>query len=211
MKDNFEINTFDDLEHWNKSSTYNLRHLAEHLYEAGYYEKLYRLLIGNRAWMQAKFYRFGSDREFANDLELALSKFVDPLTQQEIGILTQLQAAIHIIYQRASYYNQGVLEALVWIDRTSEALEHARLRTNNKEKFDALFTIYTALREKGEQSSFLLNELSETAESIVITKDSSQVLSELVWALSLDGHFSEARSMIAKIQTNWYCTFANLK
>ena len=127
MCDNREIHTLNDLQRFNRSSTYALRNLCDHLFEAGYYEKLLCLLIGNQAWMKAKFSRFGSDAEYADDLELALRQFVDPPNQQQLSYIVQLQTAFQIVSQRALSYSLNALDALVWLDRHNEALGHARL------------------------------------------------------------------------------------
>ena len=89
-----EQDTERDLERLRKADGYTLNHLAVHLHQAGLRDRLYRLLIGNKGWMTAKFIRLGSDAPYAADLDLALGDFSDPIDPANLVTLVQLTAAI---------------------------------------------------------------------------------------------------------------------
>ncbi len=58
-----------DLARFSHASDYTMRYTVQHLLSAGHEEKVYRLLVGNRAWMLAKFERIGMHRDYDNELQ----------------------------------------------------------------------------------------------------------------------------------------------
>ena len=109
----FERNTQRDLERFRKADDYKLRHLAMHLHKAGQYDKLYRLLVGNKAWMDVKSERLDGHSAFVEDLELAIADFRDPLTATETSTLVQLWTARQIVNAAISQYTDIDLKTLV--------------------------------------------------------------------------------------------------
>ncbi|MFM6138551.1 MAG: NB-ARC domain-containing protein [Sphaerospermopsis kisseleviana] len=142
---------------------YFFQNLAYHLRESGRKNELYTLLTQSPDWMEAKYIACIGDAAYLADLELAINHFTDPLTADDLLILVQLHTARQLVNQRVSLYNNDDLITLVWLDRESEALNHARLRLDIEEKFYGLITIYKSLHEKKTTEPELLNELWEIA------------------------------------------------
>ncbi len=111
-------------------------HLAEHLLGAGRQQELYTLLTesapdgGPNPWMEAKFAACVGDASYAADLALAIADFADPLKQDQVLILTQLQTARQIISTRKNSYTYDDFKIMVYLGRESEALAYARAQNN---------------------------------------------------------------------------------
>jgi APAF-1 helical domain len=81
---------------WTKADKYGLLHLAKHLDAAGREEELYTLLTETLNWVEAKFTVLSSNAPYIDDLELAISKFSDPLEPNELRILVKLYTALRL-------------------------------------------------------------------------------------------------------------------
>jgi hypothetical protein len=84
---------------------YYLEHLVEHLLISGRENEVYELLITSPAWLQRKFKDCQGDTAYVSDLDLVLSKFCDPLTSDQLFLLSRLYAIRQAINWRASSYS----------------------------------------------------------------------------------------------------------
>lgn len=148
---------------------YPLRHLAKHLHEAGHTKRFYRLLTKNRAWMDVKFTRLSGDTEYLTDFEIALQDFNDPLTSQQLEIVTQLVIARAVLKARAKNILEEDLELLVFTGRVSLALNSVRMRSDENlyGRFDGFITIYKSLKAQGMIRIDILNEAIDAAQCII--------------------------------------------
>ena len=90
-------NAAPDLKYLRKADSYDLRHLAVHLYEAKRHKELYHLLVGSKAWMIAKSERFSDDRPFINEVELTdvdIALPPDPLDLAGITHQSRVEKAV---------------------------------------------------------------------------------------------------------------------
>lgn len=158
---------------------YGLLHIAKHLFESGQRNLLYRLLIESPSWMDIKFDKCIGDSAYLSDLEIALNSFLDPTDPGQLVTLIQLHSAQHAVKQRVSSYNDTDLEILVWIDREAEALNHARLRSDAKRKFDGLIIIFHTLLNKENSQTDLLGESREITEKILDVQQRIEALVQL--------------------------------
>jgi hypothetical protein len=162
---------------------YTLRHLATHLHAAGRQDRLYRLLLSNPAWMEAKFRRLGDDTAYGADLALAISDYADPLDPAGLALLVQLHTARQVLHGRATLYEDTDLQTLVWLDRQSEALGSVRLRPEPAQVVTGLLAVYDVLRRRGQSTLALLGEALATARQVEGAKDQAQALIAVVRAL----------------------------
>ena len=146
-----------------KTSDYTLRYLASHLYEAHEHEKLYTLLVGSSAWMEAKFTRLVDDSAYVEELDLALRTFMDPLSATQLRTLFQLWTAHQIVHDRVNVFTDEDLRILVLLGRNAEAAAAARLRSETSERAIGLLAVYAAIQQQGIQSPDLLDELFKEA------------------------------------------------
>lgn len=158
----FEQYTERDLKRFSQAHPYHLRHTATGLLEAGEYERLYRLLVGNSAWMQTKLKSSSGHQEYANELEQAIAQFTDPLTGSESLTLLQLRAAIAVVNARIGEYTDEDLETLTYLGWQDEALSHARMRSTAEDRFAGFEVVLRILAERDtlhpEQGTMLLSE-----------------------------------------------------
>ncbi|MFS0517803.1 hypothetical protein ACEYW6_24240 [Nostoc sp. UIC 10607] len=173
---------------------YGFLHLTKHLNAAGRQEELYTLLTGSPEWMKAKSNNLGN-AAYVDDLELAINNFNDPLEEaNQLVTLVKLYTALQVVNQRVSIPN---LKTLVWLGHKTEALSHARLMPDAKNKFDALMTIHNALKEKKQLDNNLLNEAEKIAEEI--REDSlnkAEALIELAVALIEAKYGDKAKAVL---------------
>ena len=179
---------------------YFFERLAYHLLQASRKQELYALLTASPAWMEAKFIACTGDSAYVADLELALQGLVEPLTPAELVTLVQLHTARQIVHKRISRYSDEDLKTLAWLGREAEALSHARLRANAKEKFDGLFAISEVLREKGQLDPKLQDEVYEVAQAIAGNRQQTEALSHLAAALVQAGRATEATALFTQAQ-----------
>jgi DNA polymerase III delta prime subunit len=175
---------------------YGFLYLTKHLNAGGMQrqEELYVLLTGSPKWMEAKSNNLGN-AAYVDDLELAINNFNDPLEEaNQLVTLVKLYTALQVVNQRVSIPN---LKTLVCLGRKTEALSHARLMSDAKNKFDALMTIHNALKEKKQLDNNLLNEAEKIAEGI--GKDSlnkAEALIELAVALIEAKYGDKAKAVL---------------
>ncbi len=144
-----------------RADEYALRHIAAHLHSAQQYENLYKLLVANKAWMDAKIARFGSHHDYEADLNLAISGFIDPLTADNVLILMQLWSAIDIVKTKGYGFNDDDLRTLIWFHYRTENMSEScgmferlphRLRRQNRRHEEAWWDLDGVLEAAREQA-----------------------------------------------------------
>lgn len=203
-----------DLTNMCKASDYTLRYLARHLSAAGMCQDLHKLLVGNRAWMEAKFLRLHGDSAYIADLELALDNYSDPLSPDKLAELTELYTMRQVVNQRVRLYTNHDLKTLVWLGRQEEALSQARLRSETGERFEGLWAIYEVLLKQDRPDAKLFVELHETARQIEDTEKQGEALGDLVNTLAKTRIFDQAKTITESItHLSWQavaqCTLAS--
>ncbi|MBS3028209.1 MAG: hypothetical protein HCA25_14295 [Dolichospermum sp. DET50] len=181
---------------------YGLLHLPQHLAAAGREEELYTLLTASPDWMNRKRDVYKSDRPYVNDLELAIAKFKDTVPPEQLLTIIKLNAALQVVYQRGSSYDDRALETLAWLGRKDEALSYVRLRTDPEQKLNALLIIYHGLQGTDQSDSTILDEATKLAED-EIEDDSwsiTKILRDLVIALIRTGRLVKAEEILNKIR-----------
>jgi tetratricopeptide (TPR) repeat protein len=181
---------------WSQVDGYGLRYLAYHLHEARYKQDLYTLLTGSPDWMNRKFMAFSDNTPFVTDLQLALGGFSDQGLPDEVPTLVALYTAWQVVNAHVTNYTDSALRALVWLRRENEALAHMRLRRDAQGRFQGLLTIYDALKEGGRETSSLLRDAQEIANTIVDSFEQAMALTSLVSAMVQEGSYEEARKVV---------------
>ena len=187
-----------------QGDNYTLRHLAVHLWAAGQQEKLHQLLVDDKAWMEVKFERFAGYSAFLEDVKLAISDFIDPLSGFELLTLIQLYTARQMAVARVSSYTDIDLKTLILLGRKGEAVNHARLRLEQKERFEGLMIVQQVLTEGVDRDEMridtdLLDECYELALMISDAKDKASALHKLVDARASAGQFERAQDVAQDI------------
>jgi tetratricopeptide (TPR) repeat protein len=177
-------------------------HLAYHLREAGRKGELYELLTGSPDWMEAKFTACTGDTTYVADLDLAIGDFADPLTDPyRVMTLVKLHTARQVVNARVSSYTDTDLRTLVWLGREDEALAHLRLRSDTKDQFEGLLSVYDTLKEREQLNLSLLHEAREVARGIEeghsdkVDKWRSYALRVLATAFAQAGDLYRAREL----------------
>lgn len=177
-----------------KVNSYALRNLAIHLHNAGQSEKLYRLLISDEAWMQVKFAELDrGDEPFVQELELAISDFVDPLNASQLILLSGLYAAKQVVDQRTLIRNDVDLRTLTLLGNINQALSYARLRANSSDRFDGLLVIYQLVDDSSEET---IRELVSVAHDIQSAKERSMALRRLAFFIAQSGKLGKAQEIL---------------
>jgi len=145
---------------------YLYHQLGYHLIGAGRQDDFLRLLVNSQEWLEAKFIACMGDNAYVADLDLAMRQFKDPLTAQDAEWVAQLYIARQIVTIRASVYTDDDLETLVWLNRTEEAVNHARLRIQPDEKAKGLMRIYVATAETLTPSAPIRDEMLQAIRAI---------------------------------------------
>ena len=182
------------------ASDYALEHLAAHLHAAGQADRLQRLLVGNRAWMDARFERAASHAPYVGDLQVARVGYADPLDAEPLCRLLELHAARLVTNARIVLDTDIDLEVLAHIGRAREALEAARLRSDPHVRFEGIVRIEALLRERGRPEPALLDELAATVREIRIEWQVGYAQVALAGALRAAGYVAEARSVAYAVQ-----------
>ncbi|CCH55789.1 hypothetical protein BN8_05076 [Fibrisoma limi BUZ 3] len=112
------------------SDEYTLNNLVWHLLESKQYEKIHKLLLDAPDWLNAKAKRFSGDLSFLSDLNQVIQRSNSTSNFQDITKLFTVHAARFTVYHRMGRYNYNALEALVWLGKETEALNHTRARPN---------------------------------------------------------------------------------
>src|SRR5208337_2978351 len=100
---------------------YKLRHMATHLYAAGQHGRLRRLLLGNKAWLEAKFVRLGNDRGYVTDIDILLGDLADPIHPDGVVDAIAAWVARSCVEARVRAYTDSDLRLLVLLNRQAEA------------------------------------------------------------------------------------------
>ncbi|MBX3081676.1 MAG: DUF4062 domain-containing protein [Anaerolineae bacterium] len=179
---------------------YLYTHLAYHLHEVGWKEELYQLLTDSPAWMEAKYLACVGDRAYVDDLELAISDFHDPLTADQVLMLTKLCTARQVVNARVSSYKDIDLKTLVWMGRTQEAETHARLRQDAKERVEGVMAIYRAQRERKAADIRLLDQALYYARTIEDASSRADALRDIAAALAQAGSIDKALTTARTIE-----------
>ena len=182
-----------------QADQYILRHLAVHLAEAGQFERLYKLLVGNKAWMESKFYRLGGDEEYVGDLNLAMSNISDPVTASQLLILVQLRMARSVVNIRTNTITDEDVQTLVYLGQEQQALSSAKLRLTVDAKFNGLQSIWSALFKRGVYNPILLKENYELANQINHPRRRALALAEIAIAFSKAGDMENALAALHSI------------
>ncbi|MCZ7572053.1 MAG: hypothetical protein M5U01_26175 [Ardenticatenaceae bacterium] len=183
---------------WHRCDRYGLNSLATHLLESGQTGRLLALI--SEEWMHSR-YRGSAYTytDFLADVDLAWRAAlaggrVDPVA------LVRLHMARQAVSEQVSVYTDTDLETLVWLGRANEALAHARLRHELGRKLLALFTVYSALKQRDQLNSSLLNEVYDIACGLQDDSLRAAALSDLAGALAQVGRFNEAKAVAYSIQ-----------
>ena len=101
-----------------------LRDHAGRLLEAGDLETFYRVMLGNKAYMQATFTQIQDNSIYLKVLQQAIQNFDDPLSEDDLYVLALLWA-VHHLYEykaRGIGYLRADIETLVWLGCRVEVL-----------------------------------------------------------------------------------------
>jgi tetratricopeptide (TPR) repeat protein len=177
---------------------YALRHLVKHLHGAGCMEKIFDLLVSDSNWLDLKCSRLGNEA-YAEDVELAIGGFREPLETEEVARLAELHTLLHLVLQQVGRYTDLGLQILSSIGREAEAAGSARLRPWASERFDSLMAIVQALREREAAVEPWLDELTTDAWQIEETYQQGKALCELTDLLARSGHLQSAATLSAAI------------
>ena len=115
----FEGDYERDLVRYQRMNVEELRGYASHLLEAGDLEEFYRVVLGNKAYMEACLLRFHTNAVYLNALHEAIGRFSDPLSEDELPVLVDLWAAEHICktkFSEAIHNRHYILPAYVWLE-----------------------------------------------------------------------------------------------
>ena len=140
--------------------------LGYHLIGAGQRDQFMDLLLTSPDWLEAKFIACQGDIAYVADLDLAQRQYRDPLTAEEAAQVARLYVARQIVNVRTSVYTDDDLTTLVWLGRSAEALNHARLRLDQTEKADGLLAIYRAALAAGRTDADIKDELLRAVRDI---------------------------------------------
>lgn len=178
---------------------YTYRHLAVHLHDAGRRKQLHRLLVGDRTWIETKMARFASTEACAQDLELAIGDFTDPMEPAEVPRLAELCVALQWVTRRVGLYSDLDLKTLVLLGRRQEALGHARMRRSAEERAAGMLAIDEADQRLASHSTELIEEWIAAAREIPQPEDRGLALGHVTDLLAKRGSFAEARSLAETI------------
>lgn len=187
---------------YQRIDSYGFNHLALHLLKSERKEELYQLLTKSPDWMTAKFNNCIGDAAYVKDLELAIDDFTDSLETSELIQLVELYTARQIVDQRLSFHRDASLQALTWLNRETEALAHARLRSNIRERWNGLLSIYLASKEKGEILASLPDEMLSTAHLIEDSEKRLDSLSTISIILVQVDRIQDALEVASSIERN---------
>src|SRR5215218_2921581 len=141
------------------------------------------------------------DTAYVADLDLAISNFVDPLSDSdEVLTLIKLYTARQVVNARVSSYSDAALRVLVWLNRKEEAIAAARLRGDSEDTFTGLFTVYNTLRERAQLDSSLLAKTQEVAKAIEDSYSRVVALGKVAVALAWAGRDDQAKALFNEAQ-----------
>lgn len=123
----FEGDYERDLAHYLQMDAEELRDYAGRLLEAGDLETFYRVILGNKAYMQATFTQIQDNSIYHKVLQQAIQNFDNPLSEDDLYVLTLLWG-VHHLYEykaRGIGYLRADIETLVWLGHKIEVLNMA--------------------------------------------------------------------------------------
>jgi hypothetical protein len=179
---------------------YLYTHLAYHLLALDRKEELCALLTASPEWMEAKFTALSGDMSYAADLDLAIAAFEGLQAATELLLLAQLEAARQAVNQRVSIYTDTDLVTLVLLGRDSEALGHARLKPDPRERFRGLMIINDAQWGQDRAESRLLVETLDVARSIEDVGSRAYALGAVAASLAKAGLIEQALDVARSIE-----------
>jgi hypothetical protein len=179
---------------------YLYTHLAYHLVAAGRKDELCTLLTASPAWMEAKYQALSGDMSYAADVDVALTAWEGAATTPALVQLAQLSAVRHVVQQRVSVYTNTDLETLVWLGRDAEALSHARLRPDPREKSLGLLRIHAVQRAQNRAEGRVLVEALEAARAIEDAELRAEALQAVAAALAQGGQGDLALEAVRAIE-----------
>jgi hypothetical protein len=117
--------------------------------------------------------------------------------------LVRLRTIRSVVGQQVNTYADLDLEILVWLGRTDEALQYARLRTRSS-AVSGLVVIAKTLAATGVKTdAVLLNEAQQIATTIADEHERSTALMQLVTAFATTGNFETAALLARAIPLEW--------
>jgi len=158
------------------------------------------LLTAFPSWMEVKFRVLGGDMSYAADVDVVMIAYEGAETATELLQLAQLVAVRQVVQQRVRMYTDTDLATLVRLERDAEALSHARLRTDLREKFTGLMMIHTVQWERGRSEGRLLGEVLETARAIEDTDMRTEALRTVAASLAQAGQSTPALEAARSIE-----------
>lgn len=183
---------------WEDCDDYGLNHLAIHLFNAGETSRLVDLI--SEHWVRTRRERAGNSYQgFLHDVDLAWeSLFIDG--KPDPVILVRLSTARVIVHHRAGSISDINLKTLVKIGRVDEALSHARLRGDARERCRGLITVSSAIKNNNEYDHWILDDALQTAREVLDEFEREILLSDLACALAEAGRIDDARMTAGEIQ-----------
>jgi|GEM_PF-4801981 len=171
--------------------------LAYHLRETGRKEALYELLTDSRAWMDAKFAACSDHTAYMADLDLALTDFVEPFFADDLIRVVQFHGARQVVSAQVDIYQDIDLQTLVWLGKGTEALAHARMRTQLQKRVSGLLGIIKICVECHQPADDLYEEALINSEQILSAADRANAQSAIAAALAQAGD-SRAQTTFAQ-------------
>lgn len=175
------------------SELHALRHLVAHLDAAGQHDRLHRLVLADRDWMERKFAALEDDGAYLQDIEIALRRFADPLPPSDLLVVAQLFAARCAVRLRGESSAVEDLIVLTMEGRVRAALAQARLRVAPENRCGDLLAIHRVLRRGGQIDRDLLDEIRDRAFAIEVERERAYAFAALGEELALSGFRDLAR------------------
>ncbi len=177
---------------------HGLRHLTTYLDVAGQHDRLLRLVLADREWMDRKFAAFEDDGPYLEDIEIALRRFADPLLTSDLLGVAQLFAARRAVRLRGESSAAEDLVVLTLEGRLGAALARARLRAEPENRCGNLLAIHRVLRHQGRIDLDLLNEIRDRAFAVAVHRERAYAFAALGEEMALSGLRDPARAAFEK-------------
>jgi tetratricopeptide (TPR) repeat protein len=182
------------------SEKHGLRHLASYLDAADQRDRLVRLLLADREWMDRKFAALEDDGPYLEDIQIALRHFADPLPASDLLVVAQLFAARRAVRLRGESSAAEDLVVLTLEGRLAAALARARLRAEPEDRCGNLLAIHRVLRRQGRIDLDLLNEIRDRAFAVAVHRERAYAFAALGEEMALSGLSDPARAAFDKAQ-----------
>lgn len=152
---------------------YTLVTMAEHLVRAQNYNQLYKLLLSDREWLDAKYEAYASDISYATDVDIAIKNFHINSDVIDDKTLCQLLTARCVTNERIDVYKAADLE-LIAMENVDRAIAYALQPDSFGEKssFDKLLYVYRHLeRTNGSRKQEIYAQLRKNLSMIEKPED----------------------------------------